>query len=408
MTKGPPDDDATCFFGWRSNNARLSLFFAAAVACDWIMTASSLGKEESGGPPVDVEEHKLNDDRQFTTTADSNKKESTTETQSGEGGSELSNTASKHHDERCSQSSPTELVYLTYEGNFEHECEARVTAVVDDGSSSTSAAAPPDATTAAESSLVLDRTVLHAQGGGQPTDWGWIIREGAGPRLECEVRDVRLDRATGMVTHRGALLAPTTEAAEASASSSLLLSQPLTASSCGFRPGDKVRVRVQADRRRLLSECHTAGHVVDAALARCQLWLKPSKGYHFLDGPYVEYHGTIPTSQRSNLLEQLQTAFQQLVDEDIPTNIQLLNRDDAERLCNKEAPTVLFDANAFTGDPTTGCVRVVTVAGYPCPCGGTHVKSSGDLRDHGWAIIGLKCKSQVVRVKYGRTKEGSK
>jgi Ser-tRNA(Ala) deacylase AlaX len=43
----------------------------------------------------------------------------------------------------------------------------------------------------------------------------------------------------------------------------------------------------------------------------------------------------------------------------------------------------------------------VTVAGWPCPCGGTHVKSTGNLKGRRWGITGLKCKKGLVRVKYG-------
>jgi Ser-tRNA(Ala) deacylase AlaX len=46
-------------------------------------------------------------------------------------------------------------------------------------------------------------------------------------------------------------------------------------------------------------------------------------------------------------------------------------------------------------------VRVVTVAGWNCPCGGTHVRSTGELKERGWCVKGLKCKKGVVRVRYG-------
>src|SRR3569623_112244 len=54
---------------------------------------------------------------------------------------------------------PTELRYLTYEGNFELECSAQVTAV-------TVSTKDPDKSEEELLTVCLDQTVLHAQGGG--------------------------------------------------------------------------------------------------------------------------------------------------------------------------------------------------------------------------------------------------
>uniref|UniRef100_A0A7S4JP57 Threonyl/alanyl tRNA synthetase SAD domain-containing protein n=1 Tax=Odontella aurita TaxID=265563 RepID=A0A7S4JP57_9STRA len=122
------------------------------------------------------------------------------------------------------------------------------------------------------------------------------------------------------------------------------------------------------------------------------------QGYHFLDGPYVEYKGSIPPEERGSLLTDLQAAFQDLVKDDIATTIETLSKDDAERVCNRLAKN--FDFSEFGEED----VRVVTVAGWPCPCGGTHVKSTGQLIERGWSITGIKCKKGVVRVKYNLSK----
>jgi len=104
--------------------------------------------------------------------------------------------------------------------------------------------------------------------------------------------------------------------------------------------------------------------------------------------------------------------MQELIDEDIPTNIQILSVDEAESLCNRLAQN--FNMADFISSPTKttdnkdgidagsgGVVRVVTVAGWNCPCGGTHVRSTGALKERGWGVKGLRCKKNVVRVRYG-------
>ena len=249
---------------------------------------------------------------------------------------------------------PTELIHLTYEGNFQLECSAKVVGcqVVDDESAE----------------IQLDRTTMHPQGGGQPTDIGVLV---ANDNKQLIVPKVTLDRETGIVTH--------------------------SATGGTLQVGDTVKVSVDEHRRLLYSECHTAGHVVDSAMARCGKTLPPTKGYHFLDGPYVEYKGSIPVEEREDLLKQLKQAFAELVEEDIATEIETLSHEEAEARCNRVQQN--FDLSEFgKGDDP---IRIVTVAGWPCPCGGTHVKSTADLKEREWGITGMKSKKGVVRVKYG-------
>lgn len=255
----------------------------------------------------------------------------------------------------------TEMVYLTYEGNFELECDAKVLSCqfIDEDIKTVQ--------------LCLDKTVMHAQGGGQPTDLGVISIVNGETKAAVSVEKVLLDRATGVATHTGKLVIDS-----------------------NLSVGDAVHVSVDAANRKILSECHTAGHVVDSAMARCNTLLPPTKAYHFLDGPYVEYKGAIPIDDRPALLEKLQEAFQDLVTEDIDTQIAVLSKQEAEEVCNRMAENY-FNLSEFGDEP----VRIVTVAGWPCPCGGTHVKSTGNLKDRKWGITGLKCKKGVVRVKYG-------
>jgi Ser-tRNA(Ala) deacylase AlaX len=256
---------------------------------------------------------------------------------------------------------PTELIHLTYEGNFMLECDATLLScqVIDD-----------------QVELQLDRTTMHPQGGGQPTDVG-VIQSGD---TVVKVSKVTIDRASGIVTHTGTNISD----------------DPSPPAPPLFVVGQAVHVGVDPDVRQILSECHTAGHVVDSAMARCNRILPPSKGYHFLDGPYVEYRGTIPPNERDQLLIDLQKAFADLVEEDIETKIETMSKHDANDLCNRVQDN--FNLDDF-GD---GDIRIVTVAGWPCPCGGTHVRSTQDLKAQKWGITGIKTKKGVVRVKYDR------
>mmetsp|Transcript_50984 Transcript_50984/g.153275 ORF Transcript_50984/g.153275 Transcript_50984/m.153275 type:complete len:234 (+) Transcript_50984:53-754(+) len=151
----------------------------------------------------------------------------------------------------------TELKHLTYSGNFELKCTATVLAC------RLCSPSDEDATASAEQSVTkvemnLDVTTMHPQGGGQPTDIGNIFSEGGAARAIID--RVSLDRETGVVTHHGRV--------ESTTGGDL---------SENFSPGDSVSVAVDPSRRLVLSECHTAGHVVDSAMARCGRILPPTK-----------------------------------------------------------------------------------------------------------------------------------
>lgn len=225
---------------------------------------------------------------------------------------------------------PTDLLYSTFDGNFCMECESKVLNVHHRSDSSIF-------------EIVLDRTVLYAQGGGQPTDHGVIV--GANGH-EISVSKVTIDRDTGIVTHAGELK---------------------DGVHLDLATGENVKVKVDEPRRQILSECHTAGHVVDSAMARCGQQMKPTKAYHFLDGPYVEYEGYVAPEKRDELLRNVQAAFCQLIEESIPTGIDLMTVEEADAVCNRQIKN--FDLDMFA-DKRTQQVRVVTVAGFPCPCGG--------------------------------------
>jgi len=277
---------------------------------------------------------------------------------------------------------PTKLVHLTYDGNFQLECKAKV---LHCGISATSKT---------RMELILDETIMHPQGGGQPTDYGKITNLDTG--VSVVVQHVTLDRATNSVVHyfdhAHDIDDPDEDNNDENNATATIMAD-------NFPVGSHVKVEVDGDRRSFLSECHSAGHAIDSAMERCGQNLPPTKGYHFLDGSYVEYKGSIKPEERANLVIKLNEAFQSLIEEDIETKIEILSLVEAEDLCNRLQQN--FDASQYGGQED---VRVVTVAGFSCPCGGTHIKSTGILKERGWEITGIKSKKGVVRIKYGPAK----
>jgi len=268
---------------------------------------------------------------------------------------------------------PTEMLYYTYEGNFKLDCNAEILSCefIDEECNG-------NEKEEREVKLSLTRTVLHAQGGGQPTDTGSVQLLGCGDDgmegNEITVTKVLLDRSTGVAWHMGTI------------------EKKFATSSLSSWIGEQVKVTVDAERRRILSECHTAGHVVDMAMVQCETMMNPTKAYHFLEGPYVEYKGKVAAEDKGPLLDKLQKSFQELVETDVATEIDNVSKSDAEEICKRMT-------GAFKEDET---VRIVRVAGWPVPCAGTHVQSTGELKGRNWGITGLRCKKGAVRVKYGQ------
>lgn len=274
---------------------------------------------------------------------------------------------------------PTEMIYYTYQGNFELDCEAEILScsfVDEEGSGNEE--------DQRQVKISLNRTVMHAQGGGQPTDIGSIQVLGCADNgTEITVTKVLMDRATGVASHIGKL------------------DKYDVPSSFSSWVGKRAKISVDADNRRILSECHTAGHLVDKAMADCETMMLPTKAYHFLEGPYVEYKGKISAEDRGPLLEKLQKSFQNLVEADIATEINNVPRPEAEEICNRNTGVENYFKlrETFKEDED---VRIIRVAGNPCPCAGTHIRSTGELKERNWGITGFRCKKGVVRVKYGQ------
>lgn len=204
--------------------------------------------------------------------------------------------------------------------------------------------------------MTLDRTVFYPQGGGQPFDTGTI--EGANGHLvvtEVTWRD-------GRVHHIGSL-------------------------SGSIDVDEKVRLRVDAERRALNTRLHSAGHLVDMAIDRIGLGWIPGKGYHFPQGPYVEYRGSL-AQDKSELIKRIESTARDILGEAHRTETRFVERDELERLCR-------FVPDFIPGGKPT---RVVMYGEFGVACGGTHVS---ELHEIGTLTIRkIKAKGDVVRVSY--------
>jgi Ser-tRNA(Ala) deacylase AlaX len=137
--------------------------------------------------------------------------------------------------------------------------------------------------------IILDQTVMHPQGGGQPTDIG-IISSCDG-KIQFKVNHVQKPRDASYIEHVGDY-----------------------ATNEVFSIGQEVVVEIDGERRTTNARIHSGGHLLDSALVNIGLTdLVPSKGYHFPDGPYVEYIGDVPADKRQQVIGMLNVEVERLI-----------------------------------------------------------------------------------------------
>lgn len=206
--------------------------------------------------------------------------------------------------------------------------------------------------------IILDQTIFYPQGGGQPYDKG-IIEGASGKFLVEEVRFV-----DGIVKHIGKF------------------------ESGSFQSGETVKCLVDEARRTLHSKIHSAGHVVDMAVSALQLNWLPGKGYHFPEGPYVEYAGSLDGLDKEKLKTDIENLCNKFVAEDRETKLIFMEKIKMKEVCH------------FVPDyiPEGKPARVVMYGDFGVPCGGTHVGRLSNIRQI--TIRKIKASGENIRVAY--------
>lgn len=181
--------------------------------------------------------------------------------------------------------------------------------------------------------VLLDRTVFHPQGGGQPSDTG-VIRRGC---EEFHVLAVR--KGGGDISH---------EVAQE-----------------GLRAGDRVVCVLDWGRRHSLMRMHTAAHVLAAVIHR-ELGVLITGNQ--LDTDRTRFDFDMEQFDREKFEEAVSRA-NSVLSEDIGLKVYSLPRDEAMKI-----PGVVKLAAALP--PSISVLRIVEIPGVDVQAdGGTHVKS---------------------------------
>lgn len=214
---------------------------------------------------------------------------------------------------------PTECLFR--DDSYLKSCDARLVAVTDQGG------------------IVLDRTVFYATSGGQPGDTG-TLTTADGLRIPIETA-VYTDAAKSEIAHVPA------------------------AGSALPKIGDAVAVQIDWDKRYARMRMHTALHLLSAALP-----------YAVTGGSVGDVESRLDFDIPEAGLDK--DAITAKVAEMIASNAAVSSRwiSDAEL----EANPGLVKTMSVKPPMGTGRVRLIEITGLDLqPCGGTHVRATGEI-----------------------------
>jgi len=223
----------------------------------------------------------------------------------------------------------------SFTGYVDASSEAIISAIMVDGKSVNEAGQNTDV------EIILDRTPFYAEGGGQLPDGGLItLSNGA----VVEIDDVQIP-VPGLYIHRGQVISGSVEVKSGALAT------------------------IDIERRLAISRAHTATHMVHKAFREVlgetatQAGSENSPGRFRFDFPAT---GAVPAS----VLEEVEGRVNNLLLDNLSITAKVMTQPEAKAM----------GAMALFGEKYGDQVRVISVGDWAHElCGGTHVKSSGEL-----------------------------
>ncbi|MBS0185613.1 MAG: hypothetical protein JSS34_04645 [Proteobacteria bacterium] len=206
--------------------------------------------------------------------------------------------------------------------------------------------------------LLLNQTPFYPQGGGQPSDQGWLITE----KREIPIISVRIGE--NEIRH-------------------------YTDQYYDDVIGEKAICKIDLEKRDFHSKLHTAGHFISNIIEEIYPAFKALKGHHFPGECYVEFSCKNEFNLEIIDLNLITQKITQLISDDKPVRTMHIKSSQLSEIC----PDLPFKI------PESSSVRLVSIGEYPYqPCGGTHVKGTSCLK--GLSITKMKIKNMTLKVYY--------
>lgn len=211
--------------------------------------------------------------------------------------------------------------------------------------------------------LFCDQTVLYPQGGGQGCDCGWVRSVGVdGVVVEYRVEKVALNKENSVVYHY------------------IHLENGMELPGVG----STVEIEVDMERRILMSNYHTVGHMLDLVGARGDVvgLNRAKKGDHMPGLAYVKFEERLDLSNKEAVKSDIESAINKL-------------KDEALGVFAREV------ADGEGGAPQGKKYREVYFEDYErfkVGCGGTHIQNTSEVGEV--KILDVRSKKGGTTIKY--------
>jgi Ser-tRNA(Ala) deacylase AlaX len=198
--------------------------------------------------------------------------------------------------------------------------------------------------------LVLEKTIFYAQGGGQPCDIGTINLNDH----TFEITFVSFNN--GVVQHY------------------FKESESVMHKLNDFI-GQTCVLRIDSSRRLNNAKSHTSGHLLASVVEMLDENLIGIKGYHFPEGPYVEFKGKLTSLSSEELINKANKIMNEKINAKANVSATEVGQDEINNNNN------LSKSPEFQLQPGKKA-RFVQIEGFgPVPCGGTHLKNLSELKE---------------------------
>ena len=217
-----------------------------------------------------------------------------------------------------------------------------------------------------EGEIILDKTNFYAESGGEVADTGEISNSETLLEVYNVVKAPNKQHLHAVKVKRGVI-----------------------------KEGDKVRVEINEEDRRLIERNHTATHLLQSALDKVLgNHIKQMGSYVCKD--YMRFDFTHYSKITDEELKEIEKEVNKMISEAIPANIRVMSIAEANKL----------GAKAFFSEKYGDEVRVVAYSNKSIEfCGGCHVKNTSDI-----GVFVIESESSIasgVRRIQGRSSEGA-
>lgn len=188
--------------------------------------------------------------------------------------------------------------------------------------------------------VVLDKTLFYPQGGGQPSDIGVMKIN------DTDYNVTFVSFLNGKVLH--------------------YIKEDISS----VVEGSVASLVINPEKRILHAKAHTSGHLLGSVIEKIDPTLIATKGYHFLEGPYVEFEGKseLPNTE---LIERANAMMTQKIQEGASVAFGEISSEELLKLRGSKFQI-----------PTGKTARIVTIEGFESvPCGGTHIQNLSELNE---------------------------